>query len=95
MSRRMVGDNQEVYRVVIVQKERRQNPDWIRGNITTGEPYYLYNGPEFEASYGPYNSLGAARAMVTRETLDYNKQPRPGVVSGRVEKATTTWETVT
>ncbi|MEU8840270.1 hypothetical protein AB0D97_14215 [Streptomyces roseus] len=92
MARRMVGDDQDVFRVVIVRRQQEQNPAWEPGN---GERLYRYTEETYEVSCGPYNTVGAARGQLTRETWDsYNSEPYPGVVSGRVQKATTTWEDV-
>ncbi len=55
---------------------------------------WLYNGEEHESAYGPYNAIGTARGVLTRETVDACGAPRPWVVGGRVEKATTTWAKV-
>ena len=92
MARRMVGDGQELYRVIIVRRERRDNPDWERGNIST--PRSLYDGEEFAISYGPYNSIGAARGQLTRETVDLDGSQLEGVADGWIEKARITWTQV-
>ena len=94
MSRRMVGDDQEVYRVVVVRRRQRENPDWERGNVES--PYFLYDGEEYETAYGPYNSIGSARGQLTRQTVDMigGGGAYSGVVSGRIEKAETVWKVV-
>jgi len=92
MARRMVGDDQEVYRIIIVRRQQRDNPDWERGNPAS--PRFLWDGKEFETSYGPYNSLGAARGRLTRETTYPDGRTRNGVAGGRIEKADTTWTEV-
>ncbi|MER7697017.1 hypothetical protein [Streptomyces sp. NPDC096095] len=92
MARRLVNDDQPLFRVVVIRKERRDNPDWERGNIAT--PRFLWDGPEFPTAYGPYNTLGVARGQLTHHTTDAYGEPVKGVVSGRIEKATTTWERV-
>jgi hypothetical protein len=94
MSRRMVGDDQEVYRVIVVRRRQRENPDWERGNVKS--PYFLYDGEEYETSYGPYNSIGSARGQLTRQTVALigRRGGRPGVVSGRIEKGETVWRVV-
>lgn len=68
------------------------NPDYVQGNRET--PYWLYLDETFEEQYGPYNTVGTCKAILTRESLDYNKQPRPEFVCGRVEKADITWRVV-
>lgn len=95
MARRMVGDGQDVYRVVVIQRASRINPDWQRGVIGPGNPRILHDGEEGRHIYGPYNSIGAARGQLTSNTLGYGGEPRPGVVRGWIEKATTTWRVVT
>ncbi|MFG2292018.1 hypothetical protein [Streptomyces sp. NPDC048603] len=92
MSRRMVGDDQDVFRVVVVERKRVRNPDWTPG---TGTKMYVLTEETYQASYGPYNTIGAARGQLTRETWDsYEGRLYDHVVSGRVQKATTTWEDV-
>ncbi|MFJ6720526.1 hypothetical protein [Streptomyces sp. NPDC091259] len=92
MSRRMVGDDQDVFRVVIVKRRQVRNPNWEPGD---GSRMYSYTDETYETSYGPYNTIGAARGQLTRETWDsYNSEMYASVVSGRVQKATTTWEDV-
>jgi hypothetical protein len=91
--RRAVGDEQDVYRVVIVRKKQVHNPGYEQGNRKT--PYWLYLDETFEEHYGPYNKLGTARGVLTNRSLDGFGEPRPWFVSGRVEIAETTWRTVT
>ncbi|MEV4037691.1 hypothetical protein [Streptomyces umbrinus] len=94
MARRMVGDDQEVYRVLITFRERRDNPDWVRGVYDSDNPRVLFDGPEFTSTYGPYNSLGAARGQLTSHTPNSYGHPHNGFVGGRIQKAHTTWEDV-
>jgi hypothetical protein len=93
--RTMAAEGKEMYRVVIVRRRPRQNPELVRGEANTGKPYWLYDGEEFESAYGPYNAIGAARAILSRETLDAYGGLLLGVVGGRIEKAATAWTTVT
>lgn len=93
--RRMVGDEQDVYRVIVVRKDQKKNPDFDRNDRTQRSRYWLYGPGTHEVSYGPYNTIGTARAIRTRETWDvYNDCPRHYVVSSRIEKASTTWTVV-
>ncbi|MEU1074331.1 MULTISPECIES: hypothetical protein [unclassified Streptomyces] len=94
MARRMVGDDQDVYRVLITCRERRDNPDWVRGPVGPGNPRVLFDGPEFTTAYGPYNSLGAARGQLTSHTPNEYGWPQQGFVRGRIQKAHTVWEDV-
>jgi hypothetical protein len=94
MARRMVGDHQEVYRVVIVARYRRDNPDWERGVVGPDNPRFLWDGPEYTREYGPYNSIGAARGQLTTNTTDAYGGPLNGIVRGKIQKAHTTWEDV-
>lgn len=93
--RTMAAEGREMYRVVIVRRQSRLNPEWVPREVNAGKPYWLYDGPEFESAYGPYNAIGTARGVLTRETLDVYGEPRLGVAGGRIEKATTTWTAVT
>lgn len=95
MARRMVGDDQEVYRVVVVQRSRRDNPEWPRGVLGPGNPRFLWDGDEYTSTYGPYNSIGAARGQLTAHTVDAYGGNLNGVVGGKIQKAHTTWEDVT
>lgn len=90
MARRLVSDDKPTFRVVIIRRRRRDNPDWERGNIAS--PRFLWDGPEYTIAYGPYNALGTARGQLTFHTTDGYGEPVKGVVSGHIEKATTTWE---
>lgn len=94
MARRMVGDDQGVYRVVVVRRERRDNPDWQRGVTGPGNPRFCWDGPEHSYTYGPYNSIGAARGQLTCHTVDAYGGNLNGVIGGKIQKATTTWEDV-
>jgi len=94
MARRMVGDDQEVYRVLITFRERRDNPNWVRGVYDRDNPRVLFDGPEVTSTYGPHNSLGAARGQLTSYTPNSYGHPQNGFVSGRIQKAHTTWEDV-
>lgn len=90
MSRRMVGDDQDVYRVVRVRKATKHDVE------ETGTPITEY--------YGPYNSIGAARAQRTvlgyvdywdRDTNENIRVMRDGVVSIGIQVARTEWSDVT
>ncbi|MEU7039812.1 hypothetical protein AB0A77_01985 [Streptomyces varsoviensis] len=94
MARRMVGDEQDMYRVVVIRRRHRDNPDWKRGVIGPGNDRLLFDGAEYTSTYGPYNSIGAARGQLTFHTLDTYGEPGRGVVRGWIEKARTTWEVV-
>lgn len=94
MARRMVSDEQKVFRVIVASLPRVDNPDWKRGFVGSDNPRFLYQGETYDSTYGPYNSLSAARGQLTYRTLGYDGEPRPGVVGGRIQKATTTWEDV-
>ncbi|WP_326698024.1 hypothetical protein OG909_12140 [Streptomyces sp. NBC_01754] len=92
MARRLISDDKSLFRVVIIARQRRDNPNWERGNIHS--PRFLWDGPEYTTAYGPYNTIGAARGQLTSHTTDTHGRPMSGVVSGHIEKATTTWDRV-
>jgi hypothetical protein len=92
MARRLVNDDHQMFRVLVVARQRRDNPQWERGNLDS--PRFLWDGPEQTAAYGPYNTLGAARGQLTFHTVDIDGNPRAGVVSGRIEQAVTVWTPV-
>jgi hypothetical protein len=89
MARRLVDDDHQMFRVLIVARQRRDNPNWERGNLDS--PRFLWDGPEYATAYGPYNTLGAARGQLTFHTVDTDGNPRSGVVSGHIEQASTVW----
>lgn len=90
MSRRLV-DGQEPYRVIIVARLSRPNPDYTPLNYRE-VPYYLYDGDEYQTSYGPY-SLGAARAQLTNRSPGGARE-QAGFTDGWIEKSTTAWERI-
>lgn len=92
MGRNMVGDQQDVYRVVVVRRRQSHNPEYVQGGPAH---YWLYDDNDrYEEFHGPYNALATAKAQLTRLLLDYFKNPLPNAVGGRVEKAETTWNKV-
>ncbi|WP_228973434.1 hypothetical protein [Streptomyces sp. DH12] len=92
MVRQMVGDEQQMYRVLIARQQRRDNPDWERGNVNS--PRFFWDGPECTTAYGPYSTIGAARGQLTFHTVDVYGETKKGVVDGRIQRAHTTWEDV-
>jgi hypothetical protein len=90
--RRMVGADQDVYRVVVVRKKQVKNPDYVPG--FRHATYWMYLDETYEEYMGPYNKVGTAKSILTGHTLDGMGQPYPWFVSGRIEKAATTWTTV-
>ncbi|MFE5912063.1 hypothetical protein ACFQ6B_23680 [Streptomyces wedmorensis] len=92
MARRFVSDDKQMFRVVVIARQRRDNPKWERGNIAS--PRFLWDGPEYTTTYGPYNSLGGARGQLTFRTVDVYGTPIDGVVSGHIEEGHTTWTPV-
>lgn len=92
MARRLVSDGQRVFRVLVVERARRDNPEWKRGDVSS--PRFLWDGPEGTTAYGPYNTIGAARGQLTFHTVDVYGNARNGVVSGHIEEAHTTWARV-
>lgn len=89
--RRMVSDDQDVYRVVVVRKRQISNPEYRQGS---GKRPYIYTDETYETSYGPYNTIGTAKGIQTRETRNIFGDTERGVVDSWIEKATTTWEKV-
>ena len=91
--RRMVTEGSDVYRVVVVHRKQVRNPAYVQG---AGQPYWLLLDETWNAEYGPYNEIGSAKAVLTRETVDHQNGGilRWGIVGGWVEKASTTWEKV-
>lgn len=91
--RQMVSDDQDLYRVVVQQYKKKVNPEYVQG----GRADYWVLGDEVdEYAYGPYNTIGTAKAQLTRETIDTRNDGalRWGVAGGWIEKAETTWAKV-
>ncbi|MEU7243376.1 hypothetical protein [Streptomyces sparsogenes] len=79
----------------ITYRERRDNPNWVRGVYDPeSNPRVLFDGPETTVTYGPYNTLAAARGQVTAHTPNSYGHPHNGFVRGKIQKAHTTWEDV-
>lgn len=90
--RTMVADDKDLFRVVIVKRRQEQNPDYKQGN---GQRFYRYTDETYEAHYGPYNQIGPAKSIRTKEMWDsYNSAPHEGVVDGWIEKGETKWTKV-
>ena len=70
MSRRSMGDDQEVYRVVVRRKVKERNPDW-----EPGQPWTILADGEYDTVYGPYATIGAARNVESHEAY------KPGCVA--------------
>lgn len=92
VARRSVDKDAPMFRVIVRRKTARMNPDWVRGEFV--QPYWVYDGPEYNDYYGPYSSVGTARGVLTQKTLNSLHEPQPGVVNGWIERATVTWERV-
>ena len=89
MARRAVDDDAELYRVVILRRAPRALPD--------GPPYWIWDGELHTIAYGPYNSIGPAKAQLRRES----ERPQwrgggrlPGVEDAWIERADIAWERV-
>lgn len=94
MARRMVGDDQDVYRVVVLARDMIENPHWVRGVYDPeNNPRRIPSGEPKEYTYGPYNTIGAARGQATHHR-EYCGKPYPDVVSVRIQKATVAWADV-
>lgn len=95
MTRMMIADSQEVFRVVVRRKRSIVNPDYRQGNR---QPYRILLDEEYNTEYGPYPKLGTARGVETQEAYEgryddsadrYNSRAvrRWGVVDSWIEKA--------
>lgn len=91
--RRLVTDGDDVYRVVVVRRKKVQHPDYVQGGRV---PYWKLLDEMYNTEYGPYNKLGTAKGVLTREAVDTagDGSLRWDVVAAWVEKANTTWEKV-
>lgn len=90
MARNMAGDAAQIFRVVVVYHHMVSNPDYVWGET----PRMLPTGETYERSYGPYNTLSAARGQMTSHTVAYGGGRLAHVASCRIEKAETTWKDV-
>lgn len=94
MARQMVSDVQEVFRIVVTRRTMVDNPAWVRGDFGDDNPRRIPSDERYDATYGPYNSVGVARAQLKYQTMDYRGRLYVNVVAGHIEKATTTWAEV-
>lgn len=92
MARQAVGDGQDVFRVVLVERAMKRNPDHHWDQYHRDVPYYIPDpdSPPYVTTYGPYNSLGTARGQLSYQVGKYARN----VISATVQKASTTWEDV-
>lgn len=91
MPRRLVDEDAELYRAVVVTRRMERNPDWVPGK---GLDWWVPTDGTTTNYYGPYSKLGTARGVRTQETTDYMGETLPSVVSSHIEKATVTWSVV-
>lgn len=73
MTRRMMSPGQKQFRVAVKRHERALNPD----RREPGQPWFLYLETAVTDYWGPYNTIGAARSIQTKEAY------MPGWVSNR------------
>ncbi|MCX5201513.1 hypothetical protein OG897_08620 [Streptomyces sp. NBC_00237] len=94
MARRMVNDDAEIYRVLILRKKWERNPDYDwRSEELRKNPPYLYSETERVSEFwGPYNSLSAAKGQRTSYMLNGVGELREGVISASIQKAQIVWE---
>lgn len=91
--RRAVTTDQPMYRVVVEVFGRVRNPDYVQGE---GRPYWVLTEELHENEYGPYQNLGTAKGVLTRETVDTWDEGKLkwGVKGGRIEQAEIKWKKV-
>lgn len=95
MARRMVGDDQDVFRVKIVRRSWQLNKDYQPGVYDPeNNPRSRWDGPEEDHFYGPYNTRSAAKGQLTSNACGYGGGFLEGVVNAVIQKAHTTWEDV-
>ena len=63
VTRRMVSDGEEMFRVVVRRKGFTSNP----ARSVPGEPYWLFTGEEYDDHYGPYPRIGTAKSVQAHE----------------------------
>lgn len=100
MTRRMISDDQEVYRVVVRRRKSVCNPDWIPGELDL----YTLTDEEYDTSYGPYSKVGTAKGVQAHEAYKSAHAAKSGkartdyqwdVVDTWIEKAVEiAWERV-
>ena len=88
MTRRMVADDQEVFRVVVRRKKRIANPDYRQGNR---QPYWILLDEEYNTEYGPYSKLGAARGVETQKAYEVRYDDSTGGYNSRAARR---WDVV-
>lgn len=75
MTRRIIGDGQDVFRVVVRRKKQAANPAYERGN---GEPFRVLLDEEYSTEYGPYQKIGTARGVQAYEAYKPHYQASSG-----------------
>lgn len=85
MTRSMVRDDQDQFRVVVRYRKKEINPEFVQGN---GQRYYILTDEEYETSFGPYSNIGAAHGVETKEAFE------PGWMNGHNPRAKRKWDVV-
>jgi hypothetical protein len=97
----MLNTDEPIYRVVVVRKAWAPNPKY-RGRaydhvekrfveLSPGETPFVWSETETRTTkFGPYESLGTARGILTRETVSDWKQE--GIISADIEVGRVIWE---
>lgn len=90
----MVGDGQEVFRVTVVYRVMVNNPAYAWGTSQGPRRIPDPTGATYTRTYGPYNSLGAARGQRTAESLGRGGVYLAHIVRAVIQKAETTWDVI-
>jgi hypothetical protein len=91
--RRSVTTGQPMYRVVVERFEKIKNRDYVQGS---GSLYWILTDRVLQSEYGPYATLGTAKGVLTRETVDTWDEGKLkwGVQGGWIELAEIAWKKV-
>lgn len=75
MTRSMVADGRDTFRVVVRRKKKITNPEYAQGN---GESLYVLTDEEYDSSYGPYPKIGTARGVESHEAYKLSYRAESG-----------------
>jgi hypothetical protein len=85
VTRSMVRDDQDQFRVVVRYRKKEINPDFEYGN---GQRYYVLTDEEYTTSFGPYPRIGTARGVESKEAFE------PGWLNEGDPRAKRKWDVV-
>jgi len=81
---RNINTDEPIYRVVYN----------AYGRPTTVGDRYIYTDETYTNKYGPYETRGPAKAILTKESTNYKGEPNPAFVGGTIQEGRVHWEDI-